>query len=90
VIFNNQSWNAVRLANLRMYPDGWAAKRNYFPLSDLLPSPEYEVLVTASGGYGERVEEASEVRPALERALKVVREEGRQAVLNMICKHPGS
>jgi len=90
VIFNNQSWNAVRLANVRMYPDGWAAKSNYFPLSDLLPSPEYEVLVSASGGYGERVEEASKVRPALERALKVVREEGRQAVLNMICKHPGS
>jgi acetolactate synthase-1/2/3 large subunit len=89
VIFNNQSWNAVRLANLRMYPDGWAEKSNNFPLSDLLPSPEYEVLVSASGGYGERVEDASEVRPALERALKVVREEGRQAVLNMICKHPG-
>ncbi len=90
VIFNNQSWNAVRLSNLRMYPEGWAARSNYFPLSDLLPSPDFEILVTASGGYGERVEKASEVRPALERALRAVRDEGRQAVLNMICKHPGS
>jgi acetolactate synthase-1/2/3 large subunit len=71
-----------------MYPNGWAAKTNNFPLSELQPSPQFEVLVTASGGYGERVERAADVRPALQRALKAVREEGRQAVLNMICKHP--
>jgi acetolactate synthase-1/2/3 large subunit len=88
VIFNNRVWNAVRRANLGMYPQGWAAKTNHFPLSELQPSPHFEVLVTASGGYGERVEHASEVRPALQRALKAVRDEGRQAVLNMICKHP--
>ena len=88
IVFNNRVWNAVRRANLGMYPNGWAAKTQYFPLSELQPSPDFEVLVTASGGYGERVEQASEVRPALQRALKAVRDEGRQAVLNMICKHP--
>ncbi len=88
VIFNNQVWNAVRRANLGMYPQGWAAKTNNFPLSELQPSPHFERVVTASGGYGERVDKADEVRPALQRALKAVREEGRQAVLNMICKHP--
>lgn len=88
VIFNNRVWNAVRRANLGMYPNGWAAKTNNFPLSELQPSPNFEVLVTASGGYGERVAKASEVRPALQRALRAVRDEGRQAVLNMICKHP--
>jgi acetolactate synthase-1/2/3 large subunit len=88
VIFNNGVWNAVRSANLGMYPNGWAAKSNSIPLSELQPSPQYEVLVTACGGYGERVEKAPEVLPALRRALKVVQEEGRQAVLNMICKRP--
>jgi acetolactate synthase-1/2/3 large subunit len=88
VIFNNGVWNAVRRANLKMYPNGWAAQSNSIPLSELQPSPQFEVLVTACGGYGERVEKASEVLPSLRRALKVVQEEGRQAVLNMICKHP--
>jgi acetolactate synthase-1/2/3 large subunit len=88
VIFNNRVWNAVRRANLSMYPNGWAAKTQNFPLSELQPSPHFEVLATASGGYGERVTQASEVRPALQRAVRAVREEGRQAVLNMICKHP--
>ncbi len=89
VIFNNGVYNSVRMSNLRMYPDGWAAKTGTFPLCDLLPSPDYEVLVTACGGYGERVEHPTEVLPALRRALTVVREEGRQAVLNMVCRHPG-
>ncbi len=88
VVYNNRVWNAVRRANLGMYPNGWAAKTSNFPLSELQPSPNFEVLVTASGGYGERVERAEDVQPALQRALKAVREEGRQAVLNMICKHP--
>jgi acetolactate synthase-1/2/3 large subunit len=85
VIFNNGVYNAVRFSNLRMYPQGWAAKSGHFPLAELRPSPDYEVLVTACGGYGERVEKASEVLPALERAVKAVKEEGRQVVLNMIC-----
>ena len=65
-------------ANLGMYPNGWAAKTNNFPLSELQPSPHFEVLVTASGGYGERVEQASEVRPALQRALRAVQRAAKE------------
>jgi len=46
------------------------------------------MICEANGGYGERVENPEEVVPALQRALRVVREERRQAVLNIICKHP--
>lgn len=88
VIFNNQCWNAVRRATQRVHPQGWAVKNNHFPLSELTPTPAYEMICEANGGYGERVENPEEVLPALERALRVVREEQRQAVLNVICKHP--
>jgi len=36
-------------------------------------------------GYGEMVDDPQQVLPALQRALKVVKEEKRQAVLNVIC-----
>jgi len=36
-------------------------------------------------GYGERVEEAADLMPALERGLKAVEVEKRQAVINVIC-----
>ncbi len=88
VIFNNQCWGAVRRATQSVHPQGWAVKTNHFPLSELSPTPAFELICQANGGYGERVEEPTEVLPALQRALTVVREEQRQAVLNVICKHP--
>ncbi|MDR3568675.1 MAG: thiamine pyrophosphate-requiring protein [Syntrophobacteraceae bacterium] len=88
VIFNNSCWNAVRRATAAIYPEGWAKRTNSFPLTDLSPSPDYEKIVTASGGHGERVENPSEVLPALKRGLHAVRVEGRQAVLNMVLKAP--
>jgi acetolactate synthase-1/2/3 large subunit len=86
VIFNNGCWGAVRKTTADLFPKGWAAKTGSFPLSELAPAPAYEKIVEAHGGYGERVERAEQVRPALQRALKAVREERRQAVLNVICR----
>ncbi|MCC6532151.1 MAG: hypothetical protein IT531_06340 [Burkholderiales bacterium] len=38
-----------------------------------------------SGGYGERVAESSQLLPALERAMKAVTVNKRQALLNVVC-----
>ncbi len=86
VIFNNEAWGAVRKTTETLFPKGWAKRTGVYPLSDLRPSPAYERIVEAHGGYGERVERPEQVRPALQRALRAVREEGRQAVLNVMCK----
>jgi acetolactate synthase I/II/III large subunit len=88
VVFNNQCWNAVKRATQGIYPNGWAAKTNNWPLTDLSPSPSYERMADVHGGYGELVEDPAEVLPALQRGLKAVREEKRQAILNIFCKHP--
>jgi acetolactate synthase-1/2/3 large subunit len=88
VVFNNQCWNAVKGSVLDLYPQGWATRKKHFVLCDLEPVPVYEKIVEAFGGYGERVEDPEEVIPALKRAVKAVREEKRQALLNVICKHP--
>ncbi len=86
VIFNNESWGAVRKTTEQLFPNGWAKKTGAFPLSDLKPSPSYEKIVEAQGGYGERVDRPEQVRPALRRALTAVKQEKRQAVLNVICR----
>jgi acetolactate synthase-1/2/3 large subunit len=44
-------------------------------------------LVEASGGYGVRVEKPLDLAPALKRAFEVVRDEKRQALVNVICKY---
>lgn len=88
VVFNNQCWNATKSSTLYMYPDGFAANSADFPGVDLKPPPDYAGIVKACGGYGETVEEPSEVESALLRALEIVKKEKRQALLNVICKYP--
>ena len=86
IVNNNQRWEAVRRGTRALHPDGWAARTNNFPLSDLPPEAAYEKICEAFGGYGERVDNPDQVEPALDRALDVVRNEKRQALLNIISK----
>ncbi|MBI2553521.1 MAG: thiamine pyrophosphate-requiring protein [Candidatus Rokubacteria bacterium] len=88
VIFNNRAWNAVKRATKSYAPDGWAVRTGAMPMSDLDPAPDYELICRASGGHGERVEDPAQLPEALARALRVVSEERRQALLNVICKKP--
>ena len=84
IVYNNARWGAVDAATQLVYPHGeWRAQRGP-SLSDLAPIPALERYVEASGGYGERVTVRDELDGALERALHVVREERRQAVLNVL------
>ncbi|MBN1906651.1 MAG: thiamine pyrophosphate-requiring protein [Deltaproteobacteria bacterium] len=85
IIYNNQSWEAVRQATKGIHPDGWAAKDSGMPLTELRPSPDYELICTAFGGYGEKVERPEDLEGALKRALAAVNKEKRQACLNVVC-----
>lgn len=85
VIFNNAAWDRTRRGSRYVNKTGYVQKTKEVPLCELAPAPAYEMVCEAAGGYGERVDEAAELPAALERALKVVREEGRQALLNVIC-----
>jgi acetolactate synthase I/II/III large subunit len=86
VVLNNAMWGAVRRATTTVYPSGYAARDNTPPLTYIEPSPQFEKVVEASGGYGERVEDPAQLPGALERALKAVKVEKRQALLNVLIK----
>ena len=84
IVWNNGIWNAVQSATRGTYADGYAVQNNNFAVTTLSQSFQYELICRAAGGYGERVEDPGEAPAALERALKVVRDEKRQALLNII------
>jgi acetolactate synthase-1/2/3 large subunit len=88
VIYNNQVWNASLNAARGLYPDGVAAHTRNFPGTDLSPSPSFELTARACGAYAARVEDPGELPDAIAKALKVVKEERRQALLNVVCKNP--
>ena len=84
IVWNNGIWNAVQSATRGTYTDGYAVQTNNFAVTTLSQSFQYELICQAAGGYGERVEDPSEVPAALKRALHAVRREKRQALLNVI------
>jgi acetolactate synthase-1/2/3 large subunit len=86
VVMNNSMWGAVRRATLGMYPQGEAARSNKPPLIDLDELPAFEEVCAAAGGYGERVEDPAALPAALDRAVRAVTVEKRQALLNVICR----
>jgi acetolactate synthase-1/2/3 large subunit len=83
VIANNARWAAVHRSTLATYPKGFAATEKEPPFATLEPSPRFEHVVQASGGYGARVSEPQQLVPELQKALKIVKDERRQAVLNV-------
>ena len=88
VVFNNGAWNAVRQSVRHHAPDGWAVRTEAMPLTALEPALDFELICRAAGGYGERVEDPAELPEALGRALRAVRDDKRQALVNVICQRP--
>ncbi len=85
IIFNNEHWGAVRRNTRAMYPDGYAARSNREPLTYFEPGVAYEHAVRVAGGHGERVESAAELPAAMERAVDSAVNDGRQALINVVC-----
>jgi len=87
ILCNNARWGAVETSTIGVFPDGHAARGpRPAPLSDLRPVPDFETYVEASGGYGERIEDPAAVPDAIRRAIRMVRNERRQVLLNIICE----
>ena len=83
IVYNNARWAAVHRSTLAMYPTGEASRMEQPPFATLEPSPHFEKVAEASDGLGIRVSRPQELMAALERGLKAVREEKRQALVNV-------
>jgi acetolactate synthase I/II/III large subunit len=86
ILANNSNWWAVDMATELVYPEGEAVASAEGRFSDLSPSPDFASYCTASGGYGVTVHHRNELAGALKEALRVVRVERRQALVDVRCK----
>lgn len=71
VVGNDGAWNNIKAIHRMLYPDRMVGAD--------LGVRRYDLMVEGLGGYGEFVEDASELRPALERA----QESGLPALVNV-------
>jgi acetolactate synthase I/II/III large subunit len=82
VIYNNGGWNAPRHSTRAVHPTGLASQGADIGI-DFEPAPDYGAIAAAAGGaHTEQIRHPDEVVAALERAVRVVREEARCAVVS--------
>lgn len=83
VVMNNGSYAAMKRGYYRYYPQGRAVSHNMYFGVDIAPQPDYAKVAEAFDAYGEKVEEPSDIEPALNRALQQIAA-GRAALLDVI------
>jgi acetolactate synthase-1/2/3 large subunit len=82
VIYNNGGWKAPRNSAVAVHPDGLVSRDADIGTS-FDPAPDYAAIAAAAGGaYAQSIRSPEEVVAALERAVRVVREERRCAVID--------
>ena len=84
MVLNNGGYGAVDRATRSLHPNG-AAARQGMELVSLAPTPRYDRVIEACGGWGERVEGIDNLPGAIERAIEQVTIHRRQALLDVIC-----
>ncbi len=82
VVFNNGNYEAMRSNHLHYYPEGDAASSGIFH-GVHIPGPDYAKLVAPFGGHGERVDDPTQLVPALRNALAAVND-GRIALVDVV------
>ncbi len=83
LVLNNGGFGAVSDSVLGMYPSGYASKGDDVPLTQLAPSPDFAKVAEASRAHAETVTRAADLDAALARAIRVVTEDRRQALLDV-------
>ncbi|KAI1789982.1 thiamine pyrophosphate enzyme, N-terminal TPP binding domain-containing protein [Ganoderma leucocontextum] len=87
VILNNGGWKSPKLSMMGVYPDGLGsvASGNQLTIGLGPDSPDFsQVAVAAGGAWGKRVTKADEVQGVLEEAIRVVLQEKRCAVVDVV------
>jgi acetolactate synthase-1/2/3 large subunit len=87
VVYNNRGWKSPKLSTLAVHPRGFASRANEIGVT-FDPPPDYAGIAAAAGGaFAATVKEVDDLEPALDAALRAVREEGRAAVLDVWLPH---
>lgn len=84
VVYNNGGWAGPKFSTLAVHPDGYASRARDLHVS-FDPSPEHALIAAAAGGaHARKISRPEEVEHAVAEALRVVREERRAAVLDVV------
>ena len=70
VVFNNGRYLSMETSLIKYFPNGAAKNTGVHYGAEIGPRPNYQYYGKAHGGYGYRVTDPSEIKPAIDKALK--------------------
>jgi acetolactate synthase-1/2/3 large subunit len=82
VVFNNQSYGAIRTIVERLSETPMSEEMGYISGIDVSPPPDYALIAESCGGYGKIVIRPEDVLPVLRESLEEVKN-GRLAVVDI-------
>jgi acetolactate synthase-1/2/3 large subunit len=82
IVFNNRGYRAMKRNHLSYYPDGVSAENKNF-LGETIHGPNFGELAKPFGGVGFRVEQAVDLKPTLQSAMKAV-DAGQTAIVDLL------
>lgn len=82
VIYNNSGWKSPKLSTLGVHPDGVANEMDQFHVNFDPPADLAKIAEAAGNAHAQTVKKPSELKAALRKAIKAVKE-GRTAVVDV-------
>jgi len=82
-VFDNRSYVAMEASLLRFFPEGAAARTGVHYGGPIAPETDYAGLARLYGGFGARVAQPEELRPAIEEGIRTVRA-GKPAIIHLV------
>ncbi len=83
VVFNNGRYLSMETSLIKYFPDGAAKHTGVHYGANIAPKPDYQLYGKAHGGYGYRVTQPKDIKPAIEQALKH-ETEGKLTVIDVV------
>ncbi len=83
IVTNNAEWGAVRQSVLGIYPDGYAARTNMMPLTQLSPVPDFTKVAEASRAYARTVVDGEALPGAIADAIRHIETKRTMALLDV-------
>jgi acetolactate synthase-1/2/3 large subunit len=87
IIYNNGGWRAPKLSMLAVHPEGYGSQASDIDVSFDPPANYGGIAAAAGGAFAREVLCCGELDTALAEAFRVVRQEGRCAVLDVRLPH---
>jgi acetolactate synthase-1/2/3 large subunit len=89
IVFNDSAWSTIKMSTKGSHKNGWAARSDSFALCDFDINVRFDKIAEACGGVGIMVENPLELVDALKHALKIVRQDKKHVLLNVVCERDG-